>query len=124
MLALVSIFIVIGIFVYLSYLCHKDFEDSTIAQTQEQLLTIAKTMAAGLEEFAKTLAREARILAVETVVQKEIKDRIQQTKQHTCPIKIFYVAHRDKVDALSTLDANGIRFTMEGQQGQTRYEKR
>jgi hypothetical protein len=107
-LALVSILIVIGIFIYLSYLCHKDFEHAAIAQTQVQLLTIAKTTATGLEEFIETLAREARILANEPVVKKEIMERAQQTKLHTCPIKIFFMAHRDKVDALTSLDANGI----------------
>ncbi|MBW2645587.1 MAG: PAS domain-containing protein, partial [Deltaproteobacteria bacterium] len=99
---------IIGIFVHLSYLCHRDFEETAISQTQQRLLTIAKTTASRLEEFVETLSRESKVIAAEPAVQEEIKDRIMQTQLHVCPIKIFYESHIDVADALTTLDANGI----------------
>jgi PAS domain S-box-containing protein len=107
-IAIIAVLAIVTIFIYLSYLCHKDFEKTAILQTQRQLLMIAKTTANRMEEFVDTLSRESKVIAAEPAVQKEIKDRIMQTQLHVCPIKIFYESHKDNVDALTTLDANGI----------------
>ncbi len=107
-IAIAAVLAIVTIFIYLSYLCHRDFEETAISQTQQQLLTIAKTTANRLEEFVDTLSRESKVIAAEPAVQEEIKNRIMQTQLHVCPVKIFYESHIDVADALTTLDANGI----------------
>ncbi len=106
--AITIVLAIIGIFIHLSYLCYRDFEEAAISQTQQQLLTIAKTTASRLEEFVDILSRELKVIAKESAVQEEIKNRIMQTQLHVCPVKIFYESHIDVADALTTLDANGI----------------
>ncbi|RLB82714.1 MAG: hypothetical protein DRH17_04950 [Deltaproteobacteria bacterium] len=99
---------VIAIFVYVSYLCHRNFEETVISQTQQQLLTIAKATADRLEEFADALSRELKIIAMEPALQEEIQNRVMQTGIDVCPIKIFYESHKGDVDAFTALDADGI----------------
>ncbi|HEC99631.1 MAG TPA: hypothetical protein ENN18_04545 [Proteobacteria bacterium] len=80
----------IAILLYTAYLSHREFEKTLVFQTQEQLLTVAKTTAHRLEDFADGLSRELKVLAGEPTIKEEIRNRIRQTEAHDiCPIKIF-----------------------------------
>lgn len=99
----------IAILLYTAYLSHREFEETLVSQTQQQLLVVAKTTANRLEEFAGHLSRELKILAKEPAVKEAIKNKTRQTESHGLhPIKFIYEPHQNDVDALTTLDARGI----------------
>jgi len=99
----------IAILLYTAYLSHREFEETLVSQTQQQLLTVAKTTANRLEEFAGHLSRELKILAKEPAIEEAIKNKTRQTESHGIQaLKILYGTHQGDVDALTTLDAGGI----------------
>ncbi|MEW6328336.1 MAG: histidine kinase dimerization/phosphoacceptor domain -containing protein [Thermodesulfobacteriota bacterium] len=98
----------IAILLYIAYLSHREFEETLVSQTQQQLLTVAKTTANRLEEFAGHLSRELKILAKEPAVKEAIKNKSRQTESHGLhQIKFLYEPHKNDVDALTILDARG-----------------
>ncbi|MDP3028537.1 MAG: histidine kinase dimerization/phosphoacceptor domain -containing protein [Deltaproteobacteria bacterium] len=98
----------IAILLYTAYLSHREFEETLVSQTQEQLLTVAKTTANRLEEFADHLSRELKIIAKEPVVEEAIKNKTRQTESHgVCLVELFYEVNKGDIDALNILDANG-----------------
>ena len=98
----------IVILLYTAYLSHREFEETLVSHTQEQLLTVARTTADRLEEVVDHLSRHLKVLADESIVQKEIRNKALQNEPHTCPIKNFYEGHKGYIDALVACDINGI----------------
>lgn len=98
----------IAILLCTAYLSHREFEETLVSQTQQQLLTVAKTTANRLEEFTDHLSREVKILAKEPVVKEAIKNKTWQTESHgVCLVELFYEVNKGDIDALNILDANG-----------------
>ncbi len=54
MSAMAGVAVIIAI-MYLAHLSQKEFEETVVSQTQQQLLTIAKSTAKGLEHFIQHL---------------------------------------------------------------------
>ncbi len=102
--------VVIIICISVAYLSHKRFEETIVSQTQQQLLTIAKTTAYSLEEFIAKHSEALKTIARNPFFQKEVYRNVLHDKPDSgyCLIKTFYEVHENDVDALTTLDANGI----------------
>jgi len=96
--------------IYLAYLSQKEFEQTMVSQTQQQLLTIAKATARSLERFIAEHAEALKAVSMNPLFQKEVHEKIIHDKPHTefCPIKNFYEVHEKDVDALTLLDVNGV----------------
>ncbi len=96
--------------IYLSYLSQRHFETTLISQIQQQLLTIAKSTARGLEEFIAEYAKDLNLLSRNPFHQEELYRKILHNKLYNeyCPLKDFYEVHKNEIDALTALDANGI----------------
>ncbi|MBW2646928.1 MAG: response regulator, partial [Deltaproteobacteria bacterium] len=102
--------IIMTVILYLAYLDHKNFEQSVVSQTQQQLLTIAKSAARSLEEFVKEHSESLKTISRNPSLQEEVYRKVLHRKPDNgyCLIKTNYEVHRDDTDALTTLDANGI----------------
>ena len=98
------------VIIYLAYLSQKEFEQTMVSQTQQQLLTIAKATARSLEGFITDHAEALKAVSMNPLFQKEVHEKIIHDKPHTefCPIKNFYEVHEKDVDALTLLDVNGV----------------
>ncbi|MDD5154318.1 MAG: histidine kinase dimerization/phosphoacceptor domain -containing protein [Desulfovibrionales bacterium] len=98
----------IAILLYTAYLSHREFEDTLVSHTQEQLLTVAKTTAGRLEEVIGHLSKHLRVLADDSIVQEEIYKGALCQERRTCPIENFYEGHKGYIDSMVTCDVNGI----------------
>ncbi|MBW2196198.1 MAG: cache domain-containing protein, partial [Deltaproteobacteria bacterium] len=76
-IALVALFSGIIVVVYMLMQKNtKDFESTVINQTQEHLLTIAKTQAKHIEDLFADIYAELEILASNPTVQKRIRENL------------------------------------------------
>lgn len=98
----------IAILLYTAYLSHREFEETLVSHTQEQLLTVAKTTAGRLEEVIDHLSKHLKVLADDSIVQEEIYNGALCQERRTCPIENFYEGHKGYIDALVACDINGI----------------
>ncbi|MBW2661366.1 MAG: hypothetical protein JRD93_05125, partial [Deltaproteobacteria bacterium] len=108
--AVLATLLVITVTIYPAYLFQKNFEATLVSQTQQQLLTIAKSTARSLEEFIAEYSKDLKTFARNPLFQEELYRKTLHDKPDSgyCPLKDFYEVHKDDVDALTTLDANGI----------------
>jgi PAS domain S-box-containing protein len=86
--------------IYLAYLSHKAFENTMVFQTQQQLLTIAKSTAISIEEFITYHSDHLKAISTNPL----IKD---QTGRYRL-LQVNYESHKDDVDAIYLLDSRGI----------------
>ncbi len=110
LIACVAALSVIITTIYITYLFQKNFEATLVSQTQQQLLTIAKSTAKNLEEFIAEYSKDLNLLARNPFHQEELYRKILHDKPDSgyCPLKDFYEVHQNEIDALTALDANGI----------------
>ncbi|MBW2646156.1 MAG: response regulator [Deltaproteobacteria bacterium] len=102
--------VIIIICTAVAYLSHKQFSETIVSQTQQQLLMTAKTAAKSLEEFIAKHSEALKTIARNPLFQKELYRKVLHDKPDSgyCLIKTFYEVHENDVDALTTLDANGV----------------
>ncbi|NVL91041.1 MAG: PAS domain S-box protein [Desulfobacterales bacterium] len=107
--SLASLAVVVAV-VYLAYLFHRDYEDTVVSQTQQQLLMNARSIAVGIEEFIAEHSQDLRIISRNPKIQEKAYKSILVKKPPTkhCICQDLYDAHKDHVDAFTILDANGI----------------
>ena len=112
--AIACVAIVIAV-IYIARLAHKDFKETTVSQTQQELLTIAQATARGLEQFIAERSRALMVLSMDPAFQKQVyeKTRCEAPGTESCALRNLYKAHRKDVSALSLLDANGIMLHRE-----------
>ena len=96
--------------IYMAYLSHREFEETVISQTQQELLTIAKATASGLEEFIVEYSKSLKVVAMNPLFQERAHEKIMYDTLSTaiCPIRSLNEVHKKDVDAITLLDANGI----------------
>ena len=85
--------------IYLAYLSHRRFEKTMVSQAQQQLLTIAKSTARNLEEFA------TKHLSVLQFISKDPLFH-EQEHQHRL-LKILYESYQEGVGAICLVDSDG-----------------
>ncbi len=94
------------------YLRHKDFAKTVVSQTQQQLLSVAETTAKILEEHITKQSEALRFLATNPRFQKKLHKKIMCKKPEPddeyCFLEELYGIHKDEVDALTAVDADGI----------------
>ncbi len=105
--AAVAIFISI---IYVAYLSNKGFEETVVSQTQQELLTIAGTVATSLQEFFIDHSNALAVVSNNPLLQKGAyeKHRCYKPTCKFCPIINLYEVYKNDVDALTFLDTNGI----------------
>ena len=104
--ALGAVMVLLG----LAYLAQTNYRKRVILQTKQQLLTTAKTMAAGIEEYIVEHQRNPEAISKNPAVQ-EMTFRsalIRRPPETYCVCQSLYEAHKDHVDAFTVLDGNGI----------------
>ncbi len=96
--------------VYLAYLSHKNYEDTVVSQTHQQLLMSARSIALGIEEFVAGHRDDLATISKNPIIQEKVYKGILVRKPPTdyCPCQDLYEAHKDHVDAFTMLDAKGI----------------
>jgi two-component system sensor histidine kinase NreB len=94
----------------LAYLDHSSFEKTMASQTQRHLLMIAKATAARLEEYVVEHSTSLKVIANDPACQESIYKKTLQYISDVgfCPIENLYEIHAHEIDALTTLDADGI----------------
>ena len=108
-IAIACLAVIISV-VYLAHLNHQNFKKTIISQTQRQLLTIAKTTAKRVEEYFSEHLHALKTISINPFVQQEVSQKIKHAKPDVgyCPVKALYKIHQNDMDALTTLDADGI----------------
>ena len=101
--------------IYMAYLSHREFEETVISQTQQELLIIAKATASGLEEFIAEYSKALKVVAMNPLFQERVYKKITCDRNAAtfCPIRNLYKVHKKDVDAITLLDANGIMLDRE-----------
>ena len=101
--------------IYLAYLSHREFEKTVISQTQQELLTLAKTTANGMEEFFAEYSKALKVIAMNSLFQERVHNKITCNRNaiKLCPIRSLYEVHKNDVDAITLLDENGIMLDRE-----------
>lgn len=86
------------------------FRKTVLSQTQQQLLTIAKSTASRLEDYIKEHLEVLRALSENPSFQEEVYKKLVHDKPDTgyCPVKNIYEIHKDDMDALTVLSADGM----------------
>ena len=108
-IALSGILILTAI-VYVAYFSNKEFEKTIVEQTQQELLTIATSIATSIEEFFNNYSKALRTVSNNPFLQMGVyqKHKCYKPTCKFCPIVNLYEAYKDEVDALTLLDQNGI----------------
>ncbi|MEW5801911.1 MAG: PAS domain S-box protein [bacterium] len=93
---------------------HLKFQNAVVTQTQQQLLTIARTTVSGLEEFFIEYSNALKSISINPLIQEMVAKRITHKESDTdhCPVKDLYEIHRDGVSSLTIFDANGLLLDM------------
>ena len=101
--------------IYMAYLSHRGFEETIISQTQQELLTLAKSTANGLEEFFAEYSKALKVIAINPLFQERVQKKItcDRNAAKLCPIRSLYEVHKKDVDAITLLDENGIMLDRE-----------
>ena len=110
LIAIPAALVAIIITVCVAYLSHTHFKQTFLSHTQQQLLTIAKSTAKSVEEFVAEYSRDLVSLSRNPSIQEELYEKLLHVKHDVgyCMLKDLYEIHKDKVDALTTLDTDGI----------------
>ncbi|MBW2647049.1 MAG: hypothetical protein JRE23_12925, partial [Deltaproteobacteria bacterium] len=92
LIAGIAALVVIITTIYPAYLFQKNFEATLVSQTQQQLLTIAKSTARSLEEFIAEYSKDLNLLSRNPFHQEELYRKILHDKPNNgyCPLKDFY----------------------------------
>ncbi len=98
------------VIIYLAYLNQGQFKERVVSLTQQQLLCTAKTTALRLEECITEHLEVLKVLAMNPSLQDEAYKKVIHDKANAgfCLIKNVYEIHKEHVDALTVLDADGI----------------
>jgi signal transduction histidine kinase/ActR/RegA family two-component response regulator len=108
--AIASIAIIIVV-IYVAYLSHKEFGETSVSQTQNQLLATVRIAAKGLDEFIVYHQEALQILSNDPLIKERIYNKVQWKKdeygEKFCQVENLYEAYNKHVDALTTIDANG-----------------
>jgi len=98
--------------VYLTYINQKAFEKTIVSQTQEQLLTIARTAASRLEDYIDEQLGSLKGISKSPIVQeKAYKGKPYKgtgSCREYCPIRTLHRIQESRVDALTFFNAKGI----------------
>ncbi len=98
--------------VYLAYMNLKAFEKTIVSQTQEQLLTIARTTAGRLEDYFDEQIGSLKSISKSPIVQekayKEEPHKGPAPCREYCPIRTLHRIQESRVDALNFFNAKGI----------------
>lgn len=97
--------------IYLAYLSHKGFEETMVSQTQQQLLTIAKSTGISLKDFIQHVQRNLVIGSnnpeIQTIAQKSILENEEHEKEYHI-FKAIFEKFDIKIDRFNLLNRNGI----------------
>jgi len=106
--AIAAVAILISI-IYVAYLSNKGVEKTVVAQTQQELLTIAKAVATSMEEFFIDHSNALLTVSNNPMLQKGAyeKHRCCKPSCKFCPIINLYEIYKNDVDAITFLDNNG-----------------
>jgi PAS domain S-box-containing protein len=101
--------------IYITYLSHRKFEETVISQTQQELLTIGKATALGLEDFVAERFKALKTVSRNPLFQKAVYEKRACDIPETtfCPLRNLYEVNDQVTDALTLLDANGIMLHRE-----------
>jgi len=105
LLASAVAFGVIIIVVCLAYLSQKEFRETMVSQSQQQLLAIANTTARSVEEFM-AMHSEELLAAAKEVLSPAGSVRDGQTNRYS-PLQAFYESHKNEIDTIRLLDRTG-----------------
>ena len=96
--------------VCLAYFAENTYRQKVIVQTQQQLLTTAKSISAGIEQYILEHQRNPEAISRNPAVQAmAFESRLVHTPPESyCVCQSLYEAHKDHVDAFTVLDAKGI----------------
>lgn len=67
-----SILIALGGISFLAWLNHRDFEKAMVSQTEEELLSIARSQGQGIEKYIVDINQELVILSADTAIQNGV----------------------------------------------------
>lgn len=107
---MVGVAVIITI-MYLAYSSHRQFEDTVVAQTEQQMLSTVRSTAHGLEDFIHSIQRELRNGARNPQIQNAAEKSILESEVHEKgyhPFKAIFDGFDAKINAFYLLDANGI----------------
>jgi PAS domain S-box-containing protein len=98
------------VFIYVAYLSHIQFKDTMVFQTQQQLLTIARTTVRSVEEFITLHSEALQTISRDTLLREEIGRRTLNdvSKPEYSRLEVFYEVHKKDIEAICLLDSNGI----------------
>lgn len=109
---IVTVVVIIAGICYLARLNVKHFEKKIVAQTQQQLLTTAKSEARNLEEIITDIQEELEMLGKNPAISRYITEKIKHgetlPEDHYCPIEFLFEHLQEKVTAIYRLSATGI----------------
>lgn len=107
--AIAAVAVLISI-IYFAYLSNKNFEETVVLQTQRELLTVAKAITTSIEEFFIEYSNTLALVSSNPLLQKGAheKHRCYKPTCKSCPILKLYEVYKNKTDALTFMDANGI----------------
>lgn len=96
--------------IYLAGQSNTKFRETVLSQTQQHLLTIAESSASRLEDYVKEHSHALKALSQNPSLQEEVYNKIVHDKPDSgyCPVMNAYEIHKDDVDALTVLDADGM----------------
>ncbi len=91
------------------YLSYTDYRDTIVAQQQEQLLTIAKSIARSLELYIEEKTNSLKMIANNPTFQKQLDLLLTNhiLESDIYPLKAFYEAQNEEIETISLLDSKG-----------------
>ncbi len=107
---IIAVVAVMAVVAYLAYISHKSHKETYVLQTQQQLLMTAGLIARCIEGFIDKHSEVLKTIVWYPLLQEDVYRKVLQSKPDSeyCLIKSFYEIHKEDVDALATLDADGI----------------
>jgi len=101
--------VVIAVVLGLAYVSQREFRDTMVYQTEQQLLTIAKATARSVEGFVTLHSEALQTMAQETLFQAEKGTAASRDLADLgySRLELFYEVHKNDVDAIRLLDARG-----------------
>ncbi|MDY6954775.1 MAG: PAS domain S-box protein, partial [Thermodesulfobacteriota bacterium] len=102
--------IIIVVVIGLACVSQGEFRDAMVYQTEQQLLTIAKTTARSVEGFVTMHAEALQTMARDTLLQKERQRAVSHALAEPGygRLELFYEVHKKDVDAICLLDGQGM----------------
>jgi PAS domain S-box-containing protein len=102
--------VVIVIVMALAYISQREFKEAMVYQTEQQLLTIAKTTARSVEAFVTLHSEALQSMARDTLLQPEKGAAVAPSAadRDYSRLELFYQVHKKDVDAICLLDGQGM----------------